>query len=220
MATKATPYRQIRAKYTPTTITVYQAYNNEIASAAIKHQKLDASPKFSASRMTWIKPSWAWILYRSGYSYKDAGQAHILALTLTQVAFLSLLQKAVVANSHGTDVADSGYKARREGRTKPANVRVQWDPERTIRLDKLSHRSIQIGIPGALVHELVDGIVKIEDVTEKARNLKKELDSGNEIDEASLAARGLVPEERVFHVDDNLRKLLKMDEQELQEVIQ
>jgi len=58
------PYRQIRAVYDEATITVYQAYSTSIAIAAVKEQKLSASPDFSGSRMTWIKPSWCWMMYR------------------------------------------------------------------------------------------------------------------------------------------------------------
>jgi hypothetical protein len=56
------PYRQVRALYDEDTITVYQAYNEEIASVAVKHQKLSASPLFKHSRMTWIKPSYCWMM--------------------------------------------------------------------------------------------------------------------------------------------------------------
>ncbi len=72
----------IRADYDEETITVYQAYNRTIASAAVAEQKLNASPGFRTTRMTWIKPSWAWMLYRAGYSYKDPGQERILALKM------------------------------------------------------------------------------------------------------------------------------------------
>jgi len=58
-----TPYRQIRALYDEDTITVYQAYSEEIAIPAVKEQRLSASPKFSGARMTWIKPSWCWMMY-------------------------------------------------------------------------------------------------------------------------------------------------------------
>jgi hypothetical protein len=84
-------------------------------------------------------------MYRSGYSYKDPGQERILAITLTQPIFSSLLRKAVVA-THDTDMTDDKMKVRRESRTGPAHMRVQWDPKRTIRLDKLPYRSIQIGV--------------------------------------------------------------------------
>lgn len=170
------PYRQIRAQYDDTSITVYQAYSDGIATAAVKHQKLNASPAFSLTRMTWIKPSWAWMLYRSGYSYKDSRQTRILALKITHEAFQGLLRKAVIAHrgSHNSTSGNS-EKTSKELSSDPTRVRVQWDPERTVRLGRLNYRSIQIGIPGALVPDFVDGIVAIEDVTEVARELKSTL---------------------------------------------
>jgi len=57
------PYRQIRALYDDQTITVYQAYSASIAIPAVKEQKLNASPDFLIGRMTWIKPSWSWMMY-------------------------------------------------------------------------------------------------------------------------------------------------------------
>jgi hypothetical protein len=56
------PYRQIRALYDEETITVYQAYSAEIAIPAVAEQKLSASPAFKYGRMTWIKPSWCWMM--------------------------------------------------------------------------------------------------------------------------------------------------------------
>jgi hypothetical protein len=203
----STPFRQIRAKFTDTTITVYQAYNAEIANAAVKHQKLNASPKFSTSRMTWIKPSWAWMLYRSAYLYKDPGQECILALTLSHSAFLSLLFKAVVAN-HETDSQKKKEGVIRER----SEVRVQWDPERTVWLEKSTYRSIQIGVPGALVDELVNGTVEIEDVTERARELKAKLDANDGISLEELITQGLVPREDVFEIGEELGKILDMDQ--------
>ena len=119
------PARQIRAQFTDTTITVYQAYNSEIASAAVQHQKLNASSKFSTSRMTWIKPSWAWMLYRSGYSYKDPGQERILALTMARDAFVSLLQKSITSQSRGHETAPSMPCSNGDAANKAGKVRVQ-----------------------------------------------------------------------------------------------
>ncbi|KAF2795942.1 hypothetical protein K505DRAFT_323722 [Melanomma pulvis-pyrius CBS 109.77] len=216
-----TPFRQIRAHYDTQTITVYQAYSSEIASAAVEHQKLNASPAFSMGRMTWVKPSWAWMLYRAGYSYKDPRQTRILALTMTYEAFIGLLRRAVLSHGHGAEKSgaekqntqnDSGRKAKSEGRAKPVDVRVQWDPERTIRLEKLEYRSIQIGVPGALVPGWVEGIVGIEDVTDRARGLKRVIDEEGEekVRMEELVGRGLVPVERVYEVDEDLRRVLAM----------
>lgn len=55
-------YRQIRALYDDESITVYQAYSAEIALPAIAEQNLAASPAFQYDRMTWIKPSFMWMM--------------------------------------------------------------------------------------------------------------------------------------------------------------
>jgi hypothetical protein len=55
--------------------------------------------------MTWIKLSWCWLMYRSGYSYKDARQNRILALKLKHEDFLKILRKAKL--SHGLNITDS-----------------------------------------------------------------------------------------------------------------
>ncbi|KAL6711147.1 hypothetical protein ACN47E_005678 [Coniothyrium glycines] len=207
MTNLPTPYRQIRALQTETTITVYQAYSAAIALPAVEQQKLNASPNFSTTRMTWIKPSWAWMLYRSGYSYKDPGQECILALTMTKEALLNLLRQSLV-NEHISSLKEGDDLA-----SPPAVapcVRVQWDPERTVRLQKLGYRSIQIGVPGALVDRLVEGIVKIEDVTARARALKRVLDDDEDLDEASLKTMCLVPEENIFELDEELLISLRM----------
>ncbi|KAI4224801.1 MAG: hypothetical protein L6R36_004402 [Xanthoria steineri] len=56
------PYRQIRAAYDSDTIVLYQAYSSTIALPAVAAQKLNASPSYKPTRMTWLKPSWAWMI--------------------------------------------------------------------------------------------------------------------------------------------------------------
>ncbi|KAF2668439.1 ATP-dependent RNA helicase DHX8 [Microthyrium microscopicum] len=201
-AQKKVPFRQIRAVFDEDTITVYQAYNSQIADAAVAAQRLDASPLYRLSRMTWIKPSWTWVNYRSGYSYKDANQERILALKITHEGFLQILRSAHL--SHGPP----GYQI---GGKQGARVVVQWDPERSPRLVKLDFRSIQIGIPGVMVGQWIsDWIVGIEDVTAKARELKRVLDEDRNMATPELVERGLMPVEREYVVPDDLQDSLQM----------
>lgn len=194
---EAIRYRQIRAQYDSTTITVYQAYCSAIAIPAVQEQKLNASPAFRMTRMTWIKPSWCWMMYRAGYSYKDAGQERILAIKMSQQAFSELLSHGVLAE-------------RGNGENK-ATVKVQWDPERNMRLERLDHRSIQIGIPAVLCDKWInEWIVGIEDVTEKAKGLKAALEAEPNVSEGELGSRGLLSEERPFEVSEELKKLLQV----------
>ena len=47
-------------------------------------------PKWNPTRMTWIKPSFAWMLYRSGYGHKP-GQERILRIKLSHETVAKLL---------------------------------------------------------------------------------------------------------------------------------
>ena len=78
------PYRQIRALYDADTIAVYQAYAPEIAVPALSAQTFVAP--FGFSRMTWIKPSFLWMAYRSGWATKP-GQTRVLRIHLQRTGF-------------------------------------------------------------------------------------------------------------------------------------
>ena len=59
---------------------VYQAFKDSIADWALENQRF-GGPEFNPRRMTWIKPSFAWVLYRSEYARKD-NQTRILKIKL------------------------------------------------------------------------------------------------------------------------------------------
>ncbi|KAI0534575.1 ATP-dependent RNA helicase DHX8 [Xylaria digitata] len=204
---------QIRAHYDEETITVYQAYNSEIASTAVNQQKLNASPQFRLGRMTWIKPSWCWMMYRAGYSYKDKNQERILALTMKHEHFIALLKKATLTTESGRELTpDGATSCDKPPREKSSVVKVQWDPERSPWLEKLGYRSIQIGIPGLLATTWADEwIVGIEDVTDKARALERELRESPGVTDEELLSKGLVPPEREFIVPLEVQRALGVD---------
>ena len=68
-ANVVTQRREVRAVYDAETIRVYQAYSDEIADAALAAGTFVAP--FKRDRMTWIKPSFLWMMYRSGWARKD-----------------------------------------------------------------------------------------------------------------------------------------------------
>jgi hypothetical protein len=137
----------------------YQAFNDEIADWAVEHQRF-GGPQFNPSRMTWIKPSFAWVLYRSGYARKH-NQTRILKLKLPHDAVAELLSQCQCKHGGG------GSKGR-----------VQWDPARDLMTgdgkvprEMLRDRAIQIGIKGSLSELYVNSVVSIEDVTELAHRV-------------------------------------------------
>ena len=164
------PQCQIRAIYQERTIRVYQAYGDEIADAALAKGTF-VSPPFKMSRMTWIKPSFLWMMYRSGWGYKDRGQNRILAIDISRAGFEWALEHSCPSHP-GTSMSDGDWiklKAR-------SPVRIQWDPERDLHLEPLPYRSIQIGLSGAAVELYVkEWIESISEVTALAHAIQSSI---------------------------------------------
>ena len=138
-----------------------------IAKAAVVAQRFVAP--FSRDRMTWIKPSFLWMMYRCGWATKP-GQERVLAVRITRAGFEEALSSACLSH-FDPDVYPSHDAWQQRLATSP--VRIQWDPERDVALKPLPWRSLQVGIGGATVPAYVDRwVVGIEDVTEHAHRLR------------------------------------------------
>lgn len=154
------PEREIRAVHDDQTIRVYQAYSDQIANAALANGTF-ISPPFSMSRMTWIKPSFLWMMYRAGWGYKDAGQSRILALDISREGF-----EWALAHSCPSHPEPGMSREDWEALKNASPVRVQWDPERDLHHNPLPHRAIQIGLgPEAVRLYVGEWIKRVADVT-------------------------------------------------------
>ncbi|KAH8690162.1 hypothetical protein BGW36DRAFT_433114 [Talaromyces proteolyticus] len=210
MSTNQSParhsFRAIRAQYTATTITVYQAYNSDIANPALEAQKF-ISPPFSMSRMTWIKPSFLWMAYRCGYASKP-GQERVLAIEITRAGFEWALRNSCLSHYDGGQqkASDSDKDKKLDewrAKLRASPVRIQWDPERNLKFAPLPHRSIQIGLgPQAVQKYLNEWVVSIKDVTERMRNIHELVEAGLMED-----AEKLVPIEQAYPLSDELRAI-------------
>jgi hypothetical protein len=155
-----THYLEIRADFDAQTIVVYQAYRPEIAQAAVAAQRFVAP--FSLARMTWIKPSFLWMMERSGWATKP-GQEHVLAVRITRAGWEEALANARLSEQGAGD----------------APVVVQWDPERSVQGAKLGHRAIQVGLGRGIVHRYVnEWTVDIRDLTPLVGQLRRFRDEG------------------------------------------
>lgn len=182
------PRHQIRAVYDEHKIRIYQAYSDSIADAALATGTFAAS-SFSMKRMTWIKPSFLWMMYRSGWGYKDAGQRRILAIDILREGFDWAL-------AHGCPSRPSLSMSREEwAKLKAASpVRIQWDPERDLNLQPLPYRTIQIGIGGEAIPLYVDKwILKIADITQLVHTIHGLVESGQ-----TDRAKTMLPQERAY----------------------
>ena len=187
------PYRQIRALYTADTITVYQAYGPEVGIAAGRDGRFPAA--FKRDRMTWIKPSFLWMMYRSGWATKP-GQEHVLAIRLRRDGLEWALRHSSWSHyDRDVHVSRDAWES-----TRRAPVRLQWDPERDLRLQPLPYRSLQIGLSGEAVDRyLSEWIVAIDDVTATAHAVRDEIGRGR-----LAEAAGLLPEERPYALPGDL----------------
>ncbi|MET7378250.1 DUF4291 domain-containing protein [Streptomyces sp. NPDC005526] len=193
------PQRRIRALHTEATVTVYQAYAPEIGIPAVRQGRFPAGWK--RDRMTWIKPSFLWMMYRCGWGTKPA-QETVLAVEITREGFEWALRNACLSSYvRGLHHDRSTWQRL----LKRAPARVQWDPERDLQLQPLPYRSLQLGLSGDAVRRYADEwTVSISDVTPLAHELHTLVSSGD-LD----AAGRLLPAERPYPAQDELTAHLR-----------
>lgn len=177
-AMNQTALQQIRAVHDDKTIRVYQAYSDAIADSALTRGAF-VSPPFKMERMTWIKPSFLWMMYRAGWGFKDEGQKRILAIDITREGFEWALAHS--CSSHREpNMSHEEWKQLKSR----SPVRVQWDPERNLLLQPLPYRAIQIGLSQEAVRLYAEEwIQRITDVTPLAHKINS-LVMNQQMDEA------------------------------------
>jgi hypothetical protein len=186
------PKFRVRAAHTESTLTVYQAYRPEIGGPAARTGRFPSSWK--RDRMTWIKPSFLWMMYRCGWGTKE-GQETVLAVEIDRAGFEWALRHACLSH-YVRALHDDKAAWKRELRRSPA--RVQWDPERDLHHNPLPHRSLQLGLAGEATARYADEwITGIEDVTPLATEIHALVRAGD----LDRAAR-LLPEERPYPVPE------------------
>ncbi|HAP78986.1 MAG TPA: DUF4291 domain-containing protein [Ruminococcus sp.] len=161
--------KEIYAYYNREHIRVYQAYNKQIAEQAVSLQTFGNN--FSLNRMTWIKPSFLWLMYRSNWGTKK-NQEYILALDIYREAFDSLLEGAVLTSpEHNSDSWEKDFKE--------TTVYCQWDNDRNINGKALNRYAIQIGIKSDILKDFISsGIYKITDLTPSVKKWNEQRKSG------------------------------------------
>ncbi|MFB6894739.1 DUF4291 domain-containing protein [Kitasatospora sp. NPDC056327] len=170
--------REIRADFDAGTIVVYQAYAPAIADPALAAQRF--VPPFSFGRMTWLKPSFAWLMHRSNWARKP-GQERVLAVRITRAGWEEAL--ALAEPTAGDPAALAG-----------ARVHVQWDPERSLRGGALNHYSIQVGVGRSLIRTFAEEwVTGITDLTPQVHRIAGLVRTGQQ-----ARAQRLLPPERPY----------------------
>jgi Domain of unknown function (DUF4291) len=152
--------QHVLAQFDDETVVVYQAYRPEIGHYAAAHGRFGDG--FSLARMSWIKPNFLWMMYRSGWGTKP-GQEVVLAIWLRRAAFDAIVAQAVPSSQ---STRRWPVRADWEAAVAGSDVRLQWDPDHGPGGEPLQRRAVQLGLRGpvlaAYAHEW---IVAIEDVS-------------------------------------------------------
>ena len=153
--------RHIMAHYDEVSIVVYQAYCPAIGNFAVEHGYFGG--EFSYNRMSWCKPNFLWMMYRSGWGTKE-GQEITLAVRLKRDFFDKILEQAVPAGYEAEIYPD---KAAWSKAVPASDVRLQWDPDHSPMGGPLERRAIQLGLRGAMLREYGrEAIIEIEDISD------------------------------------------------------
>ena len=190
--------RHLLAQFDLSSIYVYQAFQPSIALHAVRHQRFGGD--FSYQRMSWIKPNFLWMMYRSGWASK-AGQERILAVQLPRSFFDELLRVAVVSSFD-----PSRYSTREEWQQAVAasDVRLQWDPDHDPAGRPLERRAVQLGLRGNILQRYgTTELMSVADITDFVTEQRNNLDD----DFKHL----LVPHEQVYCPEATAAKSVGID---------
>jgi len=165
--------RCILAQYDDDTIIVYQAYRPSIGRFVVKYGAFGGD--FSYSRMSWVKPNFTRMMYRSGWGTKE-GQEVTLALRLRRQFFDDILTQAV---SSLWDPDQFAIEEDWKREVRRSFMRMQWDPDHLPSGAKVERRAIQLGLRGKVLkafgqEELVEVIDLSKFVAEQRARLSSD----------------------------------------------
>lgn len=182
--------RHILAQFDADSIVVYQAYKPAIGHYAAEHGRFGG--EFSFDRMSWIKPNFLWMMYRSGWGTKE-GQEVTLAVRIRRRAFDDILREAV----HSTFVPEvySSHVVWQESVAK-SSVRLQWDPDHHPSGAKLERRAMQLGLRGEVLARYGrEWIVDIENISAFVADQRLHVGTGD-------YGKLVTPSEQVYPMND------------------
>lgn len=189
--------RHILAQFDDQSVVVYQAYRPSIGHFAAEHGYFGGD--FKLSRMSWIKPNFLWMMFRSGWATKE-GQEVVLAVRILRSAFDTILAEAVNSTFQPTLYADEGAW---KNAVATSDVRLQFDPDHDPYGAPVGRRAIQLGLRGdVLARYAKEWIVGIEDISVFAHEQHRHVMARN-------LAELRTPREDVYPVEDEaVRKRL------------
>lgn len=163
--------KHIMAQFTDDYVVVYQAYRPAIGQFAAKHQYFGG--EFSYSRMSWIKPNFLWMMYRSGWGAKP-GQEIVLAIFLKRAYFETILSNAF-PSTNVMNLDNAQWKSK----VAATDVRLQWDPDHDPYGAKLERRAVQLGLRNDYLAPFKgEGVIRVEDISNFVATQRQHVQEG------------------------------------------
>jgi len=189
----------IIAQFDHDTITIYQAFKDSIADYAVTHQRFGGDD-YDFNRRTWLKPSFLWMMYYSGWAKKE-NQENVLAIRMKREGFDQILSSAVLTD-YSKDI--HGNKADWQRQLDVADIHVQWEHYYDLFGRKTDRYGAKIGIRGEIQRKYnEEWILAIENITPYVQQQQDLLNSKRN-DQLQL------PHERAYAPSD-LTVLKKLD---------
>jgi len=189
----------IIAQFDHDTIIVYQAFKDTIANYAVEHQRFGGED-YDFNRMTWLKPSFLWMMYYSGWAKKE-NQENVLAIKMKRDGFDQILTSAVMSTYY-----KEIYKSNQDWQERYDNsdIHVQWEHYYDLFGKKTDRYAAKIGIQGEVQRRYnEEWILEIQNITPYVLEQQQLLQS-NKANELKL------PHERAYAPSD-LTILKKID---------
>ena len=145
----------IYAAYDDEGVFIYQAFKPKTVEIAVELGTFGKG--FGFDRLSWIKPSFGWVLRRTKYATKNRMQA-IAKIKISHSAFLEILNQSI--ETHWNDqLFDKEMDWQRT--LNHSDVIHQWDPERDLVGRRLNRQAIQIGLRGNILRKYVSNYIRV-----------------------------------------------------------
>jgi hypothetical protein len=181
--------RFVIAQFDEASLIVYQAFNDDVARYAVEHQHF-GGPAYDFGRTTWLKPSFLWMMYYSGWARKE-NQENVLAIRIRKEGFDEILKSAELHRAEDTAPATG-------------EVILEWHTYHDLFGNKTGRKAAKIGLNGAMLRRFnEEWILSVENITPYVQQQQK-LVREDRLNELQL------PHERAYAPED-LRLLNRLD---------
>lgn len=186
----------IYADYDDEGVFIYQAFKPKIVAVAVELGKFGKG--FGVDRISWIKPSLGWMLRRSKYASKHRMNA-IARVKLDHQSWLEILDQSIP-----THFDENRFSTEYEWQSalKNSDVIHQWDPERSLKGERLDRQAIQVGLRGDVLKKYKEEyVIGVEDITDLAKKIGYAV-------KHNQSMPNYTPHEKEYFVHDDLKDKL------------